>query len=174
MLKERKEQIVKEFSDLFLNSTLVLLTDYKGMNVEKMNSLRDELYKVDSRYVVIKNTLLKIALKDANLYREEMDPSLEGTTAMLYTSGDPILALKAFHKFMDDNKMPTVKSGIIDGKFIDAEEAKVLSKLPPKDVLLARLVGQMQAPIYGFHAVLSGVMRKLLYALNGIKDKKSE
>lgn len=174
MLKERKEQIVSDLSDLFSKSTLVLLTDYRGMNVEKMNSLRNELYNADSKYVVIKNTLLKIALKEAGLYNEEMEPSLVGTTAVLYTAGDPIMALKAFHKFMDDNKIPTVKSGIIDGKFINAEEAKILSKLPPKDVLLARLVGQMQAPIYGFHAVLSGVMRKLVYALNGIKDKKSE
>lgn len=174
MLKERKIQIVEELTNALSKSPLVLLTDYKGMSVEEITRLRTELYKVNSKYRVVKNTLLKIALKNVKMDFEEMNSALEGTTALLYSEGDSVLALKALYKFINEHKKPVVKCGTMDNKFITAEQAKEFSKLPPREVLLAQLVGQMQAPIYGLHAVLSGILRKPLYVLNAIKDTKEE
>ncbi len=174
MLKERKMQIVEELTNALSKSPLVLLTDYKGMSVEEITKLRTELYKVNSKYRVVKNTLLKIALKNVKMDFEEMNSALEGTTALLYSEGDSVLALKALYKFIKEHKKPVVKCGIMDNKFITAEQAKEFSKLPPREVLLAQLVGQMQAPIYGLHSVLSGILRKTLYVLNAIKDTKEE
>ncbi len=172
MLKEQKAKIIEELSDVLSNSPLALLTDYKGMSVEEITKLRDELYKVDAKYRVVKNTLVKLALKRAEIPTDELSSALEGTTAVLYTDGDSILALKALYNFIKETKKPIVKCGMMDGKFIDAEQAKKLSTLPPREILLAQLVGQMQAPIYGLHAVLSGTLKKVLYALNAIKEKK--
>ncbi len=172
MLKKEKAKIIEELSESLSGSPLVLLTDYKGLSVEEITKLRDELYEVGAKYRVAKNTLIKLAFQKAELPLEEVGSSLEGNTALLYTEGDAVLALKALYKFIKDNKKPVVKCGLMDGKFITAEQAKEFSKLPPRDVLLAQLVGQMQAPIYGLHAVLSGTLRKLLYALNAIKEKK--
>ncbi len=172
MLKEKKAKIIEELSDALSKSPLALLTDYKGMSVEEITKLRDELYKVNAKYRVVKNTLVKLALERAEIPTDELNSSLEGTTAVLYTEEDAILALKALYNFMKETKKPIVKCGIMEGKFIDAEQAKEFSALPPREILLAQLVGQMQAPIYGLHAVLSGTLRKLLYALNAIKEKK--
>ena len=172
MLKEQKAKIIEELSDVLSNSPLALLTDYKGMSVEEITKLRDELYKVDAKYRVVKNTLVKLALKRAEIPTDELSSALEGTTAVLYTDGDSILALKALYNFIKETKKPIVKCGMMDGKFIDAEQAKELSTLPPREILLAQLVGQMQAPIYGLHAVLSGTLKKVLYVLNAIKEKK--
>lgn len=172
MLKEQKAKIIGELSDTLSKSPLTLLTDYKGMSVEEITKLRDELYKVDAKYRVVKNTLIRLALERAEIPMDELESALEGTTAVLYTEGDAILALKALYNFIKETKKPVVKCGIMDGKFIDSAQAKEFSTLPPREVLLAQLIGQMQAPIYGLHTVLSGTLRKLLYALNAIKEKK--
>jgi large subunit ribosomal protein L10 len=172
MLKEQKVKIVEELADDLSKSPLVLLTDYKGLSVAEITKLRDELYEVGAKYRVAKNTLIKLALEKAGVDSEELKSSLEGTTALLYTEGDAVLALKVLFKFIKEVKKPEVRCGVMDGRFITAEEAKEFSTLPPREVLLAQLVGQMQAPIYGLHAVLSGTLRKLLYALNAIKEKK--
>lgn len=174
MLKEQKIQIVEELTNVLSKSPLILLTDYKGMNVDEITKLRTDLHEVNSKYRVVKNTLLKIALKNVKIELEELNSALEGTTALLYTEGDAVLALKTIYKFIKEHKKPVVKCGMMDNKFITAEQAKEFSKLPPKDVLLAQLIGQMQAPIYGLHAVLSGILRKPLYVLNAIKDKKEQ
>ncbi|BBJ27717.1 50S ribosomal protein L10 [Athalassotoga saccharophila] len=174
MLKQQKFEIVDKLTSSLSKSNLILLTDYKGMNVETISKLRRELSKVNAEYTVVKNTLLKISLKNMGIYVDSIDDHLQGTTAILYTSGDPVLALKGFYKFLDENgNIPVVKSGFFEKKFITAEQAKEFSNLPPKEVLLAQLVGQIQAPIYSLHAVLSGTLRKLLYVLDGIREKKS-
>ena len=174
MLKELKAQIIEELTEILSKSSLLLLTDYKGLSVSEITKLRTDLHEVDSKYRVVKNTLLKIAFKNAKIDFEELNSALQGTTALLYTEGDSILALKALYNFIKEHKKPVVKCGVMDNKFITADQAKEYSKLPPKDVLLAQLVGQIQAPIYGFYAVLSGVLRKPLYVLNAIKDKKEQ
>ncbi len=92
----------------------------------------------------------------------------------MYAQDDPVLALKSLYNFLDENANAlVVKSGLFEGKFITADQAKEFSNLPPRDVLIAQLVGQFQAPIYALHAVLSGTLKKLLYALNEVGSKKS-
>lgn len=174
MLKQQKLEIIDKLTDSLSNSNLILLTDYKGMNVETISKLRREMEKVNAEYKVVKNTLLKISLKNIGLYTDLIDDHLQGTTAILYTAADPILALKGFYKFQDENgNVPTVKAALFEKRFISADQAKEFSNLPPKEVLMAQLVGQIKVPIYSLHAVLSGTLRKLLYVLDGIKDKKS-
>ncbi len=174
MQKQQKALIIDELTNSLSQSQLVLFTDYKGMNVETISKLRKELSKVNAEYRVVKNTLLKISLKKINLYPDEIENHLQGTTAIMYSQGDSILALKSLYNFLDENANAfVIKSGLFEGKFITAEQAKEFSNLPPRDVLIAQLVGQFQAPIYALHAVLSGTLRKLLYALNEIENKKS-
>ncbi len=173
MLKQQKAKIIEEMEESLSSAHLILLTDYKGMSVESITKLRDELRKVNGEYRVIKNTLLRISLKNAGINTDDRG-SFDGTTAILFTSGDPILALKAFYNFSNDNaNIPVVKWGFMERQFITADQAKELSTLPPRDVLLAQLIGQMQAPIYSLHAVLSSLLRNFLHVLDGIKDKKS-
>lgn len=173
MLKQQKATIVDELTSSLSKAQIVLFVDYKGMNVETIGKMRKELAKADAEYRVVKNTLLKIALKNVSLYSEELDDQLQGTTAIMYTSADPVLALKAFYKFVGENgNISPVKSGLFERKFITSSQAKEFSNLPPRDVLISQLIGSIQAPIYSLQVVLSGTLKKLLYALNEIKDRK--
>ncbi|MCL4407540.1 MAG: 50S ribosomal protein L10, partial [Thermotogae bacterium] len=93
MQKQQKAMIIDELTDALSKSQLVLFTDYKGMSVETISKLREALSKVNAQYRVAKNTLLKISLKKINLYPDGIENHLQGTTAIMYTQGDPVLAL---------------------------------------------------------------------------------
>ncbi|QTA38877.1 50S ribosomal protein L10 [Thermosipho ferrireducens] len=179
LTRAQKEKLVKEFAETFKNSSLIMFTDYKGLNVQQITELRRKLReKLESgaRYRVVKNSVIRFALKEAGWDIEEISHVFEGPTAVLYVEeGDPIEAIKIVYDFSKKMKgVPSFKGLYLDGKYYGPEEVEELSKLPSKEQLLAMVVGGVQGPIRGFVNVLAGTLRGLLYALNAIKDKKSE
>ncbi|MEG0830900.1 MAG: 50S ribosomal protein L10, partial [Acidaminococcaceae bacterium] len=121
-------------------------------------------------YVVVKNTLLRIAAQDAGI--EGLDSYLEQNTAIAVAPEDPVAVAKIICDFAKANKVMKVKVGILDGKLISAEEIKALAELPPREVLLAKMLGSMQAPISGLANVLQGTIRKFVYALEAVRKAK--
>lgn len=177
--RPEKEQLVRELTEEFQNSSLVLFSDFKGLTVAQMTKLRRSLrekYGNGARLTVVKNTLLRMALKESGYDIESHEKALFGPTAVLYvTEGDPVEAIKVYYNFVKENKGTPVCKGIyLEKKFFPGEQLEELSKLPSREQLIAMVLGGIQAPIRGLVTSLSGVLRSVLYALNAIKEKKEQ
>lgn len=178
LTRAQKKELVKEFVEAFNNSPIIVFTDFKGLEVDESNELRQQLFKEygdKAVYKVMRNSLLKTAIKQAELNLEDFESLLEGSTAIFYIKeGDPVAGLKVLTDFAKDhNELPAIKGGVLEGKMFDAEKAKELSKLPSREELIAMFVRGINAPISGLVNVLSGSMRNLVNVLNSIKDEKS-
>ncbi len=168
----RPEKVAKiaEIKELLTNSKATVLVDFCGLTVAQDTKLRVEMRKAGITYIVVKNTLLRIAANEAGI--EGLEASLEKNTAIAVSPEDPVAVAKLICDFAKTNKELKVKVGILDGKVISAEEVKALAALPPKEVLVAKLLGSMNAPIAGFVNVLQGSIRKVVYAIDAVRKAK--
>lgn len=167
---EKKKQVVDSLKEKIDSANVLLISDYRGVSVKQITELRKKLYSEDSEYKIIKNTLLRRALEASGF--EQLTKHLEGPIGLLLGYKDPVGPLKALVDFIDEVEKGEIKAGVIEKTVIDKKGVGELAKLPPKEVLLARVVGGFQAPIYGLVNVLQGTIRKLVYALNAIREKK--
>lgn len=167
--REEKQLVVKELSERLKLSKGTVLTDYRGLNVEKVTDLRNKLRAANVEYRVVKNTLLKLAADEAGI--KGLEPYLEGPTA-LALSPDPVASAKVLAEWIKVNKMLEVKGGIVEGKVIDQKGVSGLADLPSREVLLAMVVGTINAPISGLVNVLHGPLRKLVYAIDAVAKQK--
>jgi large subunit ribosomal protein L10 len=169
--REEKKQIVEELKDKLNQVKAAIFTDYRGLNVEEITELRKQLREAGIEYKVVKNTLTRIAAKDINM--DFLEEYLTGPTAIAFSFEDPVTPAKILSKFANSHKALDIKAGLVEGKLIDVEGIKALADLPSREVLIAKVIGGMQAPISGLVGVLNGPMRGLVYALKAIQDKKS-
>ncbi len=168
---EQKKQAVAELSAKLKDSCVGVIVDYKGITVADDTKLRKDIRESgDTTYAVIKNSLLSRALVDAGI--EGLDDVLKGTTAIAYSSSDYTGGAKVLSEFAEKNKNFTIKAGFIDGKVVAKEEVAALAKLPSKEVLLAQVLGGLNAPIQGFAGVLNATLTGLVRALNAIAEQK--
>ena len=172
MNRDEKATIVQELSDKFAKAKLAVVTDYRGLTVPALEGLRHDLKKNSAEIRVAKNTLLRRAIQGTPF--EAMDDHLKGTTAITVSEDDPVSPAKVLVKFSKDNPQLGIKTAILDGQVLTADELIALSKLPSKDELLAQLLSVMQAVPTGFVRVLNGVPQKMVYLLQGLKDKKEQ
>ena len=171
MPKAEKVEKVKNIKEKIAASSSLILTDYRGMTANQITDLRKKLHPLSAEYEVVKNRLGKLALqKDEEIKLKDL---LKGPTAVAYGRGDPALPAKVIYEFIEEHSKPLVKGGIIEGKFQDAAAIKMLSKLPSREVLIAKVVSGMASPIYSLVYVLSGTIRKLVYVLDAIKISKA-
>lgn len=153
-LSKKKEE-VKDLANKIKESKLVLLTDYRGINVADVTNLRADLRKANTEYVVIKNNITRRALKEAGL--EGLDEALLGPTAVIMTSEDYLEPTKTIYNFTKANDYYKIKGGVIEGKVMTAEEIITLAKLPSKETLLSMLAGGLLANISKFAVALEQV-----------------
>ena len=168
---EQKKALVASLSDKLKNSCAGVIVNYKGINVSDDTKLRKELREAGVEYFVVKNTLLQRAAKEAGL--DGLEPVLEGTTAIAISKEDHVAAARILCKFADENDFFKAKAGFIEGKVISEAEVNNLAKLPTKEVLVAKALGGLNAPISGFVTVLNGTIKGLVVALNAIAEKQS-
>ena len=174
MTNQDKVETVKALTKDIKDSSAVVLVDYAGLDVKSQQELKRELKKVDARMLVVKNTLFKIAGKEAGSPEEALtDTVLSGPTAMILTKKDPIAPLQVLDKFMKENELPQFKVGIVENAFQDKDALIKLSKLPGKEVLAAQAVGAVAAPLYGLVGTLQGPMQKLVFILKQASQKES-
>ncbi len=167
----QKQETVQELKDKLSGSIAGVLVDYKGISVLNDTKLRKELREAGVQYSVVKNTLLKIASADVGL--EDLHPHLAGTTALAVSESDPAVAAKILCKYADGSKGKfSIKAGFVEGRALDVDGVKQLSKLPSREVLVAQVLGGLNAPITGFVNVLNGNIRGLVVALNAIAEKQ--
>lgn len=158
----KKVQEVEEITNLLQNATLAILTDYRGLNVADLQGLRAQLRPHDSNIRVVKNTLTNIAAERAGLDLKEL---LAGPTALVTAMDDPVQPAKVVNDFVRSSRVLQIKGAILEGQVIPASEIERLASLPSREVLLGKVVGQVQAPLYNLVGVLSGTIRSLQYVL---------
>jgi len=167
---DQKKQIVADLAQTFRSSSAGVLVDYKGISVAEDTKLRAELRGAGVQYTVVKNTLTRLAVKEAGL--DGLAGVLEGTTALAVSNDDPVAPAKILSAYAAKNKSFSIKAGFVEGRPISADEVKNLAKLPPKEELIARALAGFNAPVTGFVNVLSANLRGLVVALNAIAEKK--
>jgi large subunit ribosomal protein L10 len=167
---EEKKQIVQELKQKLENSTLVICTDFRGLNVSQITELRQQLRVPGVEYRVLKNTMFRFALQEAGY--EDIAQQITGPNAVIFSQNDPVGPAKTIFDFAKTNKELEVKIGILEGQLLAPEGIKNLAQLPPRDVLLAQVVGTMQAPITAFVRVLNANLTGLVRALDGIREQK--
>lgn len=167
-----KQAVVAELKEKLSNTKGAVFTNYRGLNVALDTKLRRKLREAGVEYRVVKNTMMRIAASESGL--EGLEEALEGPTAIAISYTDPVAPAKIISDFVKENKLQAleVKAGLVEGKVIDAQGVKDLASLPPREVLIAKVLGSMQAPISGLVNVLQGSIRNLVYALDAVREQK--
>lgn len=158
ILNQKKEE-VSALAAKMKEAKLVLLTDYRGINVEDVTNLRTELRNAKAEYKVIKNNITRRALAECGI--EGLEEQLTGPTAVIMSNEDYLEPAKAIYKFSKDNDFYKIKGGVIEGKVMTAEEIITLAKLPSRETLLSMLAG-----------ALLGNISKLAVALGEVQKQK--
>ncbi|MFP4194558.1 MAG: 50S ribosomal protein L10 [Desulfobacterales bacterium] len=166
----QKQELVSELREKFDQKKILILVDYKGLNVQKINDLRTRLREAGVEFRVVKNTILIRAAQDTDvdLIREHF----QGPSAVALSYEDPVAPAKALSQFAKDNDKLEIKAGVMGGSVLYPEGIKSLAELPPREVLLGQVLGTMNAVPRGLVRALSNVPERLLYALQAIKDQK--
>lgn len=167
---EKKKKQVEELSEKLKGACAGVLVDYKGITVEEDTRMRRELREAGVDYCVVKNTLLGMAAKEAGI--EGLEAHLSGTTAIATSESDYIAAARIICKNATEGKKISVKAGFVDGGVISAQEVDNLAKLPPREQLVAQVLGGLNAPITGFVYVLDANISGLARVLNAIAAKQ--
>lgn len=172
MQLDEKKKIVADLRERFLRSKVVITTDYKGLDVTKINELRSKLRAAGVEYRVVKNTLLVRASDDTDVAL--IQDSFKGPSAVALSYDDPVAPAKVLMQFADAHKKPEIRMGVLNGRRIDADGIKALSKLPSREVLLSTVLSAMNAVPTSFVRVLNGIPASLMNVLQAIKTQKEE
>lgn len=167
---EEKQVIVQEIADKFRSAQTAVLVDYRGLNVEEVTELRAKAREAGIDYKVYKNSMMRFAAKETGF--EGLLDVLVGPTAIAFCDSDPVAPAKLLSEFAKDHKSLEIKAGMVDGKVLDVKGVEDLAKLPSREVLVAKALGGLNAPIAGFVNVLNGNIRGLAVALNAIAEQK--
>ena len=160
MATEAKKQVVAELAEKIKKAESIVLVDYQGIKVNEETELRKQMREAGAEYVVAKNRLFKIALKEAGV-EDSFDDALEGTTSFAFGYEDAVAPDKVAYDFGNGKEVFNIKAGYLSGKRVDTAEVEALAKLPSREQLLSMVLNGMLGPI-----------RKLAYGLVAIADKQ--
>ena len=163
--KEKKPEIVDRFTEKLTRAEVAIATDYRGLTVAQITDLRRRFRKEGIEYHIIKNTLAGFAASNAG--KSDLTQLLKGPTAIAFGYDDPVQAPKILLEFLKSgDEIPlTIKGGLLGNRLLSTEDVTGLAKLPPKEDLIAKIIGTMQSPIYGLLFVLNGNLRGLANVL---------
>ncbi len=168
---EEKKKEVKKIEEKLRESSLVIFTDYRGIKVDEITDLRNKLRMPGVDFKVLKNTMTEFALQ--NTGNPEVIPHIAGPNAVLFSQEDPVNPTKVIYDFIKQYRKLEVKVAILEGQMILPERVKALSELPSREVLLAQVVGTMQAPITSLVYVLNANIGGLVNVLDQIREQKA-
>ena len=167
---EEKKRITQDLSERFNRAAVVIVTDYKGLDVDAINDLRRRLRKADVEYQVVKNSLLVRASQDTDVAK--IQDTFKGPSAVVLGYSDPIAPAKVLTEFAKDKAVFKIKIGIADGKIIELKEIVALAALPSREILLGRFLSVLNNVPTGFVRTLAEIPRRLLNVLQAIQEQK--
>jgi large subunit ribosomal protein L10 len=171
MPTDLKRQEVAELAELLRTSAAVAITDYRGLKVSEMQSVRRTLREGGVELRIAKNRLLKIAAREAD--RTALEPLLTGPTALATITGDEVAMARALADALRPySRLVTVRGGLVGDQAVDASQLTRMATLPTREVLLGRLAGGIAGPLTGFAGVLAANIRNLASVLNAVADQK--
>src|SRR5436305_7276692 len=172
MNREQKAAAVSELGEGLAHATNAFVLEFKGITVPQVTELRKQVRDTNSKYIVVKNTLALIAVKDSPL--TQLKGAFAGPTAIAWNTGDAVALAKALTKFAKD--VPTVqfKGALLNGQALPATQIQAIASLPSRDELLGKLLYLMQHPIRGLATVLQANIRKVAIVLDQISKQKGE
>ncbi len=172
MERSKKEQIIAELHKKLGRASAAILTDFKGLTVAEITSLRDSLAVEKVDYQVVKNTLMRLACKQTGA--SVLDPMLTGTCAVAIAFGDPAVPAKIIKKFSKSNEKLKLKAGALGNRLLDPDQILTLADLPPREELLAKMLGTLNAVPTSLVTVLSGVPRAFVCVLAAIQRQREQ
>lgn len=170
--KAKKEEQLQSLKEKLQRSEALFVTTFKGIKVSEVNEVRKLVREKGGEYRVFKNTLIRIGTEETP-FKPVMD-YVEGPTALVFSYRDPVEIAKALKDFIKTHPALEIKGLVIQGKGYDARMIDELVKLPPREVLLAQVLGTIQAPLSNFVGLMSALLRNFLYVLKAIEEKKSK
>lgn len=171
-----KTELAKTLKEKFSTANLAVFVDYKGLGATKADELRRKLRTHKAEVKVLKNNIARLAVQDGSLgaERKQLMDSLVGPTMVAFSFGDAAAVAKAVHQFSTENEEFRLKESLLGDRKILPTDLEKLAKLPPREVLLAQVLGAMNGPVTGFVSVLAAVPRGLVTVLSAIAAKKGE
>lgn len=169
MNKREKEQVVADLQKQIEQYKAVVLTNYRGLNVEQMTQLRRRLREEKVAYNVVKNTLMKLASKGTDL--EKLNDYFEGPTAIAIAYGDFVSLAKILSEFQKNQPVLQIKAGLIEGKVTSPEEVKSLASMPSKEVLLGQILGGIQIPAVQVTGTIMSVLQPVVGTIQARVDQ---
>ena len=171
MKLDQKKQIVKDLNEKFSRSKIVILTDYKGLDVTTMNVLRGKLREAGIEFRVVKNTLLIRASEETDVAL--IKDAFVGPSAVALSYDDPVAPAKVLTDFIKDHRKLEIKVGVMNGKLLDLDSIKTLSALPSREVLLGQLLSILNGVPASFVRTINGIPQSFLNVLQAISEQKS-
>ncbi len=170
MKKDQKISTVADLKERLARSNVLVVADYRGLDVEKITTLRRSCRKRGASLKVVKNTLFKKAIPGTGYAGAES--FFEGPTAVAFGHGDPVDVIKALAVFARENEKFQIKGGVVDGSVYSTKEILRIATLPGREVMLARMVGSLSSPMVRMVGSLGSPLRDLMGALRAIKRAK--
>jgi large subunit ribosomal protein L10 len=171
MARPDKAAAVAELKDKFTSSNGAVLTEYRGLTVAALRTLRRSLGE-DATYAVTKNTLTQIAAREAGI--DGIDEQLAGPTAIAFIDGDPVTVAKGLRDFAKANPLLVIKGGVLEGKVLDADEVKKLADLESRETLLAKMAGAMKGTLANAVSLFNAPLAQAARVLGALESKAQE
>lgn len=172
MNKNEKSEIISEVRELIDGSSALYLTDYGGIPVSEITTLRNELRKEGVTYKVIKNSLFERALKESGKY-EKLGDYLTGMTGYAFASGNPVAPAKIIKKYFEASKKFKLKACYIESQFYDGSRLSELATLPSKEEIIAGILGSLNSPASGIVGAINAVFRDLVNVVDQISKREA-
>jgi ribosomal protein L10 len=170
--KDEKEKIVQDLHKKFTKAKLAVLAEYAGLQVEALREIRNKLRRVGGEFKVVKNTLAKRALSGTLL--TGIADHFQGPIAVIIGYDDPVVAAKVLKEFADGEEKLKIKIGVLEGQSLDRQGLRAVAGLPSRERLRADLVQRLHSPMANLVGGLKGVMRKFVFVVEAVKQKRTE
>jgi large subunit ribosomal protein L10 len=170
--RNEKKQVITDFSKMVAGFQAAILTHYRGLNVEQINTLRRRLREEKISYHVVKNTLMKLAAKGTDL--EKLADHFKGPTAIAISHDDPVSLAKILSEFVKTQPKLEIKIGLVQGKVIAPDEIKTLATMPSREIMLAQILGGIQVPGQELASVILSGLRQVVGVIQSRVDQLAE
>ncbi len=155
---ENKKAMVQQLVERLQNAQAGVIADYRGLTVDEDTDLRRKLREAGVEYTVIKNSIVRFAVREVGL--EGLESILEGPTAIATSADDVISPAKVLHEFAKNNEVMEIKGGFVEGNVISVDEVKQYASIPSKEVLIAKMLGSLQSPISSLARTLQAIVNE--------------